>query len=476
MNGWDMPQWLLSDVDAPPSDTCAGPAGETMLPDAAVLPDGTVLADGTVISDATTLTAGSAASGAAASAGDAPAWTPMPTPTLTGDGASPGDAPSALVRDGVTDGDILWFRRMFDAITDNICRSLIGKRRTVVLCVTALLAGGHVLLEDEPGTGKTRLAQALASAVRASYGRIQFTPDLLPADVTGTMLYDRGRGTFSFRPGPVFASIVLADEINRASPKTQSALLEVMEERHVTADGESHAVPRPFMVIATQNPSGHLGTYRLPEAQMDRFLIRTAIGHPGHEASIAILKSLAAGDAVPSNAPTTGRPPRHAPTTSHPITAAEVLDLQTIASRVHMADAVADYIVRLTEAIRRCDAVGSGPSIRGALALSSCARVLAAADGRDHVTPDDVRELAVPVLAHRIGLAPEASLSDENQQDVVERALDEVPVPDGSPADIPAGGIANPRKPIPDVSERHEAARRRPLRGLHHAKGTPWQE
>lgn len=313
------------------------------------------------------------------------------------------------------DDDIAWFHDAFAKLVGNVSRVVVGKEREIRQCVAALVAGGHVLLEDDPGTGKTQMARGLANSIATSFKRIQFTPDLLPSDVVGVTYYDRRNDGFTYREGPIFASIVLADEINRASPKTQSALLEVMEERKVTVDGETHPVPRPFMVIATQNPIDQLGTYRLPEAQMDRFLIKTAIGHPGHAASLDILRQAGITDRAATVAPV--------------LDASDVLRMQGVGGTVHMDDAVLEYIVRLVEGTRHDERIRIGASTRGALALARCARVWAASDNRGYVVPDDVKELAEPVLAHRITLTPEATFSGETQRQAIRRLLDQVPAP-----------------------------------------------
>ncbi|MGN7860790.1 AAA family ATPase [Microbacterium sp. 22303] len=308
-----------------------------------------------------------------------------------------------------------WFQGTFSRLADNVDRAVQGKRDVVSLVLASMLAEGHVLLEDAPGTGKTSLAKALAATVQGTSTRIQFTPDLLPSDVTGVTIYDQNSHTFEFHRGPVFASIVLADEINRASPKTQSALLEVMEESRVTVDGVPHEAGRPFLVIATQNPIEQAGTYKLPEAQLDRFLIKTSIGYPDLEVTASILAG--AADRNPSA--------KLAPV----ITTSAVADMADLAAAVHVEPAVLRYIAELVEATRDDTAIRLGVSVRGALAMVRIAKVWAAAHGRHYVLPDDVKALARPVWLHRLLLDPEAEFAGTTAETVIARVVEKVAAP-----------------------------------------------
>jgi MoxR-like ATPase len=300
-------------------------------------------------------------------------------------------------------------------LADNVERVIQGKRDVIELALVCLLAEGHLLIEDVPGVGKTMLARCLAASIEGKLQRIQFTPDLLPSDITGVMIYNQASGQFQFHAGPVFANVVHGDEINRASPKTQAALLEVMEERRVTVDGHPYSVPRPFMVIATQNPVDMDGTYPLPQAQLDRFLMQIAVGYPSHAAEVAVLVGGYAATAV-ENLPA--------------VTAAsEVAAMIRLADQVHVAPALYDYLVRVTAATRTAAGVRLGASPRASLALLRAIRGRAAAAGRAFTVPDDVKALAVPVLAHRLVLTAEAELGGRTGPDVVREVLASVPVP-----------------------------------------------
>ncbi len=310
-----------------------------------------------------------------------------------------------------------YFSTRFDAIVSNVERFIQGKDAVVRLALIAMLAEGHLLLEDVPGVGKTSLARALSASLGLTGSRIQFTPDLLPSDVTGVTVFHQNRDSFEFHPGPVFANIVLADEINRASPKTQSAMLEVMAERTVTVDGNSHAVPRPFLVIATQNPVDMDGTYPLPEAQLDRFLMRISMGYPDPYAEAQVLRNENAGSRLEDLTAVSN--------------ADEVLQMIQIAAGTHVADAVLSYIVALTSATRTWPGVRLGASPRGGLALLAAARVRACARGLHYVTPEDVSTLVPSVLAHRIVLTPEAVAAGQTSFGLLTEAAASVPVPQG---------------------------------------------
>lgn len=301
-------------------------------------------------------------------------------------------------------------------LVDVISEVVVGKPLAVELTVTCLLAEGHLLIEDVPGTGKTTLARAVAAALGAPWKRIQFTPDLLPADITGTTMLDQRSGTFQFHQGPVFANVVIADEINRASPKTQSALLEVMGERTVTVDGVTHQVPHPFLVIATQNPVDMEGTYSLPEAQLDRFLMRITLGHLEPEDELAVIQGHSAGRVVDYLRPVMD------------VRAAQQLIGMT--SQVRVTDALARYAVALSGATRRHTHVRHGASTRATLALVRAARARALLHGNNYTTAEDVQALAVPVLAHRLVLTPQAELESVTQYDIVTEALRRTPVPE----------------------------------------------
>jgi MoxR-like ATPase len=311
-------------------------------------------------------------------------------------------------------------------------RVIVGKHDTVEMVVIALLARGHVLIEDIPGVGKTTLAKALARAAGGSFRRIQFTPDLLPGDVTGLTIYNQKTDEFSFHPGPVFTNILLADEINRATPKTQSALLEAMEEAQVTLEGETRALPSPFFVIATQNPVEYRGTYPLPEAQMDRFLMRVRLGYPQRIEEIEMLDRHAAAITSEENQHLPNQSAALLERVQPALSAAEVSRLQHERTRVHVAPPVREYIVDLAHATRGHVQVALGASPRAGLALQRAAQAHALVDGREYVTPDDVKALAPAVLPHRIIVRGEGGLNGQgatSAEKLIRRLLDEVPVP-----------------------------------------------
>ncbi len=307
------------------------------------------------------------------------------------------------------------FADYFGEIADNIERVIQGKRDVIELVLLCLISEGHLLIEDVPGVGKTSLAKSLAASIDCSFGRMQFTPDLLPSDVVGITVWNRNTGEFEFRPGPIFNNVVLADEINRASPKTQSALLEAMAEDQVTVDGTTYPLAPPFMVIATQNPIEHEGTYPLPESQLDRFLMRVSVGYPDAQSELEILETHGDHDAFAD--------------IGSVLTAAEVQGLTAAARSVHLAPSLKSYLVELATASRRNPNLALGMSPRATLALQRVARSRAAAEGRTYVIPDDIKALAEPVLAHRLLVTPEAQLQGISAGDALREVLRAVPVP-----------------------------------------------
>ncbi|WP_409180049.1 AAA family ATPase [Amycolatopsis sp. VS8301801F10] len=307
----------------------------------------------------------------------------------------------------------------YDLIADNVQTVLRGHPDVVRMAVAALFAEGHLLIEDVPGVGKTTLARCLAASVGGRWNRIQFTPDLLPGDILGVMVYHQHAEKFQFHPGGIFANVVLADEINRGTPKTQAALLEAMAERRVTVDAVSQPVPRPFLVVATQNPIEMEGTYRLPEAQLDRFLMRLSVGYPAHDAEVLVVMGDCAGVTADELRPVL-----------------RIEDVQQVIARVrqaYLAPEVVSYAVRLAAASRSHPAVRYGVSPRGSIALIRAAQGLAATHGRDFVTPDDVKDVALAVLCHRLVLTPDAELNQRRAEDVVAELLADTAAPTAAP-------------------------------------------
>lgn len=302
-------------------------------------------------------------------------------------------------------------------VIDNLTKVIVGKQQSIELIVIGLLCQGHVLIEDVPGVGKTMLARSLARSLDCSFNRIQFTPDMLPSDVTGVSIYNQKTNKFEFRPGPVIGQIILADEINRATPKTQAALLEAMEERQVTVDGVTHILPKPFMVLATQNPIEYEGTFPLPEAQLDRFLLRLRLGYPSVADEIRVLDA---------------QQLQHPLETLQPIVKLkEILEAAEGVRQTYISPAIKRYVVELTSRTRQSEDVYLGASPRGSLFLARAGQARAAMLGRDHVLPDDIQALAVAVLAHRIIVSPAARLRDLSSDRIVQEAIHATSVPGG---------------------------------------------
>jgi MoxR-like ATPase len=317
--------------------------------------------------------------------------------------------------------ELAWFGERFTAISDNIERVIQGKREVVELLSICLLSGGHALIEDVPGVGKTLLAKSLARSIDCTFQRIQFTPDLLPSDVTGVSVWDRDNSEFVFRAGPVFANVVLGDEINRASPKTQSALLEAMEEQQVTVDTVTRELDSPFIVIATQNPIEHEGTYPLPEAQLDRFMMRLTVGYPARDKELQMLDTH--GDHSTYD------------DIESVVHGKDILKMADITRRIHVAEVIKSYIVDISDASRTDPELMLGASPRASLFMQRAARTWAAHDGRDYVSPDDVKVVLNPVLNHRLILRPEAQMRGVTIPDVIAGISAGVPVPGTRAAD-----------------------------------------
>jgi MoxR-like ATPase len=315
----------------------------------------------------------------------------------------------------VTPEQLAWFGDRYQAVAENIERVIQGKRTSIELVVTGLVSEGHVLIEDVPGVGKTLLAKSLARSIDCTFQRIQFTPDLLPSDITGVSVWNREQGSFTFRAGPVFANVLLGDEINRASPKTQAALLEAMEERQITVDGETRILDAPFIVIATQNPIEHEGTYPLPEAQLDRFMMRVTMGYPDRAKELEMLQTHGEHSSFVDLKPV--------------VHAEDVVRMSSIAREIHVADVLRSYLIDIAEATRSHPDILLGASPRATLFLQRASRTVAAADGRDYASPDDVKAILAPVLNHRLIIRPEAQMRGVTVQEVLAQISDSVPVP-----------------------------------------------
>ena len=305
-----------------------------------------------------------------------------------------------------------------ERVINNLEKVIVGKRDALELIVVGLLCQGHILIEDVPGVGKTMMARSLARSLACTFSRIQFTPDMLPSDVTGVSIYNQQKEKFEFRAGPIIGQIILADEINRATPKTQAALLEAMEERQVTVDGVTHVLPRPFMVLATQNPIEYEGTFPLPEAQLDRFLLRVRLGYPDLSDEIKILDQQQFRHPIEA--------------LKAVVKAKEVLDAAEAIKSVYLSQAAKRYITDLTRRTRQSGDIYLGASPRGTLSLSRACQAYAALQGRDYVLPDDVKDLAIPILAHRIIVSPEARLREMGADHIVQDIIHNLPVPGGS--------------------------------------------
>ena len=319
----------------------------------------------------------------------------------------------------VTTEDLDWFDKRFRLVTDNIETVIQGKRETIELVTICLLSDGHALIEDVPGIGKTLLAKSLARSIDCTFKRVQFTPDLLPSDVTGVSVWDRDASHFVFRAGPVFANVVLGDEINRASPKTQSSLLEAMEERQVTVDGVTRPLEPPFIVLATQNPIEHEGTYPLPEAQLDRFMMRLKMGYPEREKELQMLDAHSDHSTFEDLQPI--------------VHAEDIVRMTEIARDVHVADVIRGYLVDIADASRNDPEILLGASPRATLYIQRAARTLAAKEGRDFVSPDDVKQLLHPILNHRLILRPEAQMRGVTVDDVITGLAEGIAVPGTKP-------------------------------------------